>query len=183
MNLNSPEAADYYTATQIVCEANACLIAVWQDISIGIWGRSATLPLMLELENVRERISEQYPKTSSIHVLLNDAGLPDPDARKKLEEITAKAEGRLIGVATVVTGDGFRVSAIRGFLTSVHWLKHRPYGARVCGGIREAADWLAPLHSAGSRDVDAGALERLLLRLCERPSVNQRPEFDQRAVP
>jgi hypothetical protein len=171
MSSKNADAADYQAETQIVHEGNGCVIAVWQDISIGIWGRSATLPLVLQFESVRERISARYPKTSSIHVLVKDAGLPEPDARQKLEAITAKAERRLIGVATVVTGSGFRVGALRGFLTSVHWLKRRSYEARVCGTVREAADWLAPLHSAGSVAVDAGALERLILRLCERPSV------------
>jgi hypothetical protein len=163
---------DYLTATQIVHESNGCLLAVWQDISIGIWGRSATLPLVLELENVRDRISSHYAKTSSIHVLVNDAGLPDPDARKKLDQITTASEQRLIGVVTVVTGNGFRVSAIRGFLTSVHWLKRRPYGARVCSSIHEAVHWLAPLHTERSVAVDPRALERLLMQLCERPSMN-----------
>lgn len=127
------DTTDYYPATQIVHESYGCLIAIWQDISIEIWGKSATLPLVLELENVRDRISAEFPKTSSIHLLVDNAGLPQPDARKKLEELTAEAEARLIAVATVVTGDGFRVSALRGFLTSIHSLKRRPYGARVCG--------------------------------------------------
>ena len=163
----SAEAADH-AAAQIVHETGDCVIAVWHDISIGIWGRSATLPLVLQLEKVRERIAGKYPRTSSIHVLVNDAGLPNPDARKKLEEITTEAEARLIGVATVVTGGGFRVSALRGFLTSVHGLKRRPYHARVCSSVRDAVDWLAPLHSAQSVAVDAGELERLIMRLCAR---------------
>lgn len=165
--------ADYLSATEIVCETGGCIIAVWRDVSIGIWGRSATLPLVLELEKVRERISSRYPKTSSIHVLVNNAGLPNPDARSKLEDITAEAEARLIAVATVVTGSGFRVSAVRGFLTSMHWLKRRPYGARVCSSIDEAVGWLAPLHSAGSEAVDPAALERLLRGLCGRPSITK----------
>jgi hypothetical protein len=159
---------DYYAATKIAHESDGCLIAVWQDISIGIWGKSATLPLILELEKVRELISNAYPRTSSIHVLLNDAGLPRPDARKKLEEVTAKSESRLIGVATVVSGDGFRVSAMRGFLTGLHWLQRRAYEARVSGSIGDAAKWLAPLHSASSVATDEVHLERLLLQLCER---------------
>jgi hypothetical protein len=171
MSTMNADTADYHIATHIVHETDGCVIAVWHNISIGIWGMSATLPLVRELENVGERIARQYPKTSSIHVLMNDAGLPSPDARKRLEEITAKAGTRLIGVATVVMGSGFRVGSLRGFLTSVHWLERRPYGAQVCSSIREATDWLAPLHSAGSIPVDAGALERLILRLCERPSV------------
>ena len=171
MSTQVTDPADYEAATQIVHESDGCVIAVWNDISICIWGRSATLSLILELENVRVRISQQYPRTSSIHVLVNEAGLPDPDARKKLEEITAKSEARLIGVATVVSGSGFRVSAIRAFLTSIHWLQRRPYDAHVCGSIGEAATWLAPLHSAGSVPTDAGALEQLMLGLRERPSV------------
>jgi hypothetical protein len=171
MSTQITDAADYHPATQIVHESDGCVIAVWQDISICIWGRSATLSLVLELERVRERISSQYPKTSSIHVLVNDAALPSPDARKKLEEITVKSEGRLIGVATVVTGSGFRVSALRGFLTSMHWLQHRPYSALVSASILEAVNWLAPLHSAGSVATDARALERLILHLRERPSL------------
>ena len=169
--MESANTANYYAATQIVHESQGCVIAVWQDISVCIWGRSATLPVVLELENVREHISSRYPKTSSIHVLVNDAGLPSPDARKKLEEITLKSETRLIGVATVVTGGGFRVSALRGFLTSIHWLRRRQYSALVTGSIREAVNWLAPLHSAGSIETDARALERLIVRLRERPNV------------
>lgn len=162
------DTADYHAETHIAHESNGCVIAVWKDISIGIWGRSATLPLIVELEKVRERVSGEYPKTSTIHVLVNDAGLPNPEARKKLEEITAEAEARLIGVATVVSGDGFRVGALRGFLTSMHWIKRRPYRARVCSSIRDAVTWLAPLHSRQSVLVDADALEWLILRLCER---------------
>ena len=173
MSTQAAEASDYQTATQIVHESDGCVLAVWQDISIGIWGNSATLPLILELEKVRNRISVQYPKTSSIHVLVNDAGIPNPDARKKLEEITAESEARLIGVATVVIGHGFRVSAMRGLLTSLHWLQQRSYSARVCGSIREATTWLAPLHSAGSVPTDPVALERLIVRLRERPSVDR----------
>ena len=162
---------DYFAATQIIHQSSGCVIAVWQDISIGIWRRSATLPLVLELENVRDHISKRYPKTSSIHVIVDDAGLPEPDARAKLEEITTASEARLIAVATVLTGSGFRTSAIRGFLTSVHWLKRRPYHARVCGSIREAVEWLAPLHAACSVATDPSALEHLIVQLCERPSV------------
>lgn len=165
------ETADHSAAVTIIHESAGCVIAAWHDISICIWGRSATLPLILELENLRKHIAIRYPRTSSIHVLVNDAGLPDLDARKKLEEVTATSEERLIAVATVVTGSGFRVSTLRGFLTSMHWLQRRTYSARVCGSIREAADWLAPLHSASSRAVEPGALESVMLRLCERPGV------------
>jgi hypothetical protein len=156
----------------IAYESHGCVIAAYHDISICIWATQATPELARELEAVGYRIVGSYGQSSTIHVVLDNTPLPTAAARDKLNEITRTFSSSLVCIATVLTGNGFWVSAMRSFLTSLYWLSGRsPYKVRICATIEEAARWLAPLHSLRSFAVDAGELASLLLSLRNRPSI------------
>jgi hypothetical protein len=154
-------------------ESDGFVIACWNGISIGVWATQATLELALHLEVMAKVVARDYARNSSIHLVSSGTALPTAGARDKLNALTREYSSQLIGVATVLTGDGFWASAMRSFLTSLHWASssRRQYETRTCATPGEAAHWLAPLHSAHSVAVDAGELESLLLSLRSRPSV------------
>jgi hypothetical protein len=161
----------------IAHESEGCVVAYWHNISIVVWGTQGTLELAKELEAVSEHIRSRYERLSSIHLVVNDPPLPTAAGREKLNEIVVRFGPRAIAVATVLTGDGFWASAMRGFLTSLHWVAggRKRYKQLTCGTVGEVARWLAPLHSAevDSVVIDAGELENLLVRLRNRPSVQR----------
>jgi hypothetical protein len=166
--------AETSSALVITYEADGCVIAMFHDISICIWATQATLKIAHEIEAVGNRIVASHPQSSTIQVVVNNPALPNAATRDKLNEIMRTFATRLVGVATVLTGNGFWVSAMRSFLTSLFWLSGRsPYKVKICATIPEAVQWLAPLHSARSFAVDPAELERLVARLRNRPSITR----------
>lgn len=157
-------------APRIVFQSPGCVMAVWKNISIGVWATQATVPLVREFTALSAELARTWPgKLSTIHLVVNDAPLPVGDARAQLGNLTTQYQDRLVCALTVLSGSGFWSSAMRGFITSLHWLKQPKYKALICKSTEEGAAWLPMLHSRETGVyLDSGGLQRMLDGLLSR---------------
>ena len=155
---------------RVVHQSPGCIMATWKNISIGVWGTQATVPLVREFANLSADLARAWPgKLSTIHIIVNDAPLPVGDARVQLSGLTTQYQDRLACALTVLSGSGFWSSAMRGFITGLHWLKQPKYKALICKSTEEGAAWLPMLHTRETGVyLDSSGLKRLLDNLLSR---------------
>jgi|RhiMethySRZTD1v2_1073278.scaffolds.fasta_scaffold12487_10 hypothetical protein len=129
-------------------ESEGCVMATWKNLMVVAWAKAATLEISKKLETASVELIRAYPQgISSVHVIFDKTPLPAADARNHLREITERYAANLACVGTVIDGGGFWASAMRSFLTSLHWLSRRPFKAHYASSIAELADWLPPPHA------------------------------------
>jgi hypothetical protein len=163
------------TAPVIFYESQGCVIAGWKNISIGIWATDVTVALVAELDKLVAELVRAYPiGGSAIHLVADSISLPSAPARAALAALTARYAERLVCMATVLAGSGFWASAMRGFLTGLQVLERRPFKSHTFATIGEAAAWVAVPHTHATHVmIDAQELERVLLSLIARPSLDR----------
>lgn len=128
-------------------ETDRMITAVWQNVGIVIWGRQATQALVEKLEERTRADLDEFPQgISAIHIVLDGTPLPDADARVGLAELSQRYGPRYGSVLTVIEGDGFWRSAMRSFVTGLHWVGRRPFHAKICSTLEEAAQALPDPH-------------------------------------
>lgn len=155
--------------------SDGCLLASLDDIMIAVWSGKPKPEHLSALRHSVESVGRAYGRGSSVHMLLNRPELPEKRVRDGMTQITRDYADRTIASALVLNGDGFWASAIRGLATSLHYLgsERGRFKLRVCATLEEAAAWLAPVHSAGSRRVmEVAELQRALIALRGRASAH-----------
>ena len=144
----SKGAAEPAPAHSVFYETERCVMAMYQNLSVIVWDTQATIPLVEHLEALSTQISRAHSEgISAIHVILDGAPMPTPEARQRLGALALRYAEELACIATVIAGDGFWASAMRGLITSLQWLERRPFKARTFATIDEVASWLPPLHA------------------------------------
>jgi hypothetical protein len=124
-----------------------CVMAAYKNVSVFVWGTQATLPLVDRLAAVGEHLRKSYPGgNSTVHVILKDVAPPDGDVRAKLQMLTERYASKLACNAAVIEGGGFWASAMRGLITSFHWLKGRRFKSCTCATLDEVAAWMPGPH-------------------------------------
>ncbi len=147
MSSSNVQAKAHDTVT-LAFEADGCVMATWRNLLVVAWAKAATLEISKKLEAVAVELIRTHPQgISSVHVILDKTPLPPADARNHLREITERYAANVACMGTVIDGGGFWASAMRSFLTSLHWLSRRPFKAHYASSIAELADWL-PSHHA-----------------------------------
>jgi hypothetical protein len=118
----------------------------WKNVFVSIWqlqGTILAIDRMLAAIATMPRIAE---KRSEIYIIAEGARLPEARVRDHFVEVAKSSSQALAGVAVVVGGTGFWSSAIRSFVTGLHWLAPRSFDFRLHGSVEEVADWLPPVH-------------------------------------
>jgi hypothetical protein len=147
-----------------------CVMATYKNVSVFVWGTQATLALAEHVASVAEQLRRSYPGgNSTVHVILKDVGLPEPDVRAKLRALTERYAYKLACNAAVIEGGGFWASAMRGLITSFHWLQGRRFKSRTCGTLEEVAAWMPEPHlEMTSVEIDPAELLTALRSLRQR---------------
>lgn len=155
--------------------ADGCVMAVWKNISIVVWGTQATLPLVDELAKVSDKVLAVHPKVSSIQIIRNTAAIPDSETRAALEKVVEKYYERMHCVALVVEGAGFWASAMRGFETGLLLLqRHREnVSTKTFATSAEVGKWLCPKQQEQGVSIDGEELGRVLAELSVHPALPQ----------
>jgi hypothetical protein len=123
-------------------------MATYKNLTIVIWATQATLPLVEHLGQLSETMIAAHPEgVSAIHVIQNGAPLPTAEARQQLSVLTNRYSPLMACAATLIGGEGFWASAMRGIVTSIHWLERRPFKALTCSTLEEIAAWLPAPHA------------------------------------
>jgi hypothetical protein len=128
-------------------EDGRCVMAAYKNVSIVAWATQATLPLVERLESLGAHMASSYLEGhSTVHIILRDTPPPDAEARAKLLSLTQENAHKLACNVAVIDSGGFWASAMRGLITSFHWLKSRRFKSRTCATIEEVAAWLPAPH-------------------------------------
>jgi hypothetical protein len=132
----------------VLLDEPGCLMASWRNITIVVWGTRATRARVDRLARIGLDQLRSYPNGgSTIHLVIDGAGLPDAEGRAALEALAAQFEDKLACVLTVLSGSGFWASAMRGLVTSLHWLRTTKYQARISASHRDVASWFCEHHT------------------------------------
>ena len=112
--------------------ANA-LIVIWR-----------ALPDRARLQCVRsaaEGLLEKFPCGIGVLGVSGELPLPDADDRQRLAPLLHEVGDRMLGLASVIEGDGHVASV----MASINLVKRHPCPLRVFGTVDEGVAWLAPL--------------------------------------
>jgi hypothetical protein len=135
----------------------------WKNVLVAVWQSQGTVlavDRMLAAIAAMPRIAE---KRSDIYVIAAGASLPEARVRDHFIDVMKASSDALAAVAVVVGGTGFWASAIRSFVTGLHWVAPRSFDFRLHGSIEDVATWLPPVHEhlSGVR-LDPHRLRRVL---------------------
>jgi hypothetical protein len=125
-----------------------CVIAHIRNVTFSAWNTTPTAEHVHAFTTLAKQLSEVYPKSSNVTVVMRDTELPGGEARVALEELTGQFAPYVHSVALVIDGDGFWASMIRSFLTGLHLLRGHGYRCKAFASAAEANPWLVPSHSA-----------------------------------
>ncbi|MET0595143.1 MAG: hypothetical protein ABW133_20755 [Polyangiaceae bacterium] len=135
----------------------------WKNVLVSIWEAQGTIVAvdrMLDAVAAMPRIS---PKRSDIYVIAEGARLPESGVRDHFVEVIQSHSADLACVAVVVEGSGFWASALRSFVTGLHWLAPRSFDFKLHGSIDDVITHLPPVHERLSGiHLDHGRFERLI---------------------
>ena len=135
----------------------------WKNVFVSVWRSQGTvlaIDRMLAAMAAMPRIAE---KRSDIYIIPEGARLPEAPVRDHFIEVIQASSETLAAVAVVVGGGGFWASAIRSFVTGLHWVAPRSFDFRLHGSVDDVAAWLPPVHElrTGVR-LDPTRLRRVL---------------------
>ena len=89
----------------------------------------------------------------------------DPGSRELVETVMADAQTHLLGMAQVISGDGFAAASVRSVLLGIQLTVRPDYRVRVFADVHEARPWLEDLLVAADADDLARDLTEILARL------------------
>lgn len=160
----------------IAYAADSCVMATWRNITLGVWAGEATVTLATQFANVADQaVAQSSSKLSSVHLIINDAPVPGAEARAVLDALAERHAARTACVATMIEGSGFRVSAMRSFLTGMLVLRRQPFKVKTCATIDEVANWMAERHTEDSGvAVTSDELRTVLSTLRAHPALRTR---------
>lgn len=122
------------------------VVAGWRNIGFVLWGAQATLRSVRKMGAMSANLMKDHTKISIIQVIPENAALPTDDAKDLLLKMTEAGGQSIACLAYVMSGEGFWASAMRGYLTNTHWVRHRPFVPRILATIEDVAFWLPSVH-------------------------------------
>ena len=155
-------------------EAPSALMAVWHNVVIVVWNAQATMALIAELDKTIARGMLATGKFSALHVALGGMSPPDSQVRAALDLLTKRVAPSIVGSALVVTGGGFRASALRSFVTGLQLVRERDLRVHVFSSIDEVASWLPPIHAESGVSIEVAELRTILQGLVDRATAAAR---------
>ena len=136
----------------------------WKNVLVSVWeaqGTIVAIDRMLEAATAMPRIAA---KRSDIYIIAEGARLPEAGVRDHFVEVIQSHSIDLACVAVVVEGSGFWASALRSFVTGLHWLAPRSFDFRLHGSINEMITRLPPIHERLSGiHLDQNRFQKLML--------------------
>jgi hypothetical protein len=144
-------------------QRDAIVVAGWRNVGFVFWGAQATLRSARRMGAMSAALIKEHQTISIIQVIPDGAPLPTDDAKDMMLKMTEAGGHSLACLVYVMSGDGFWASAMRSYLTSLHWVRHRPFVPRILPTLEEVAAWLPSIHRERTGvDIAAGALLEVL---------------------
>jgi hypothetical protein len=158
-----PTASDKSSGGRIHFEQGGVVIASWRNVGVIFWGSQATIEAVRAIGAMGAELLKAHGQLSMVQVIPDNVPMPTDDARAALLKLTSIATPNMASAVFVLSGDGFWASAMRSFLTNVHYGRQRPFAPRICATVEEAAAWLPGVHTPRTAVyVDSTALLEVL---------------------
>src|SRR5690349_3743017 len=113
----------------------------WKNVFVSVWRAQGTvegIDRMLAAIAAMPRIAE---KRSDIYIIAEGARLPEARVRDHFIDVIKASSEELAAVAVVVGGTGFWASAIRSFVTGLHWVAPRSsFDFKLHGSIEDVVE-------------------------------------------
>ena len=114
-----------------------------RNLNLLVWHRAADKRSVQRLDATNSARTKAYPKISTIHIVRESAGQPDPDARKAFTKMHIDW-GHTVGCGmTVIEQRGFLGAAVRAAVAGLMMVAPKHYRVRVVDSVDSAAAWLA----------------------------------------
>jgi hypothetical protein len=158
-------------------EPGSFAIATWSHVLMVRWESAADGSAVERLAKVSKDLAAEQHQTrrSNVHIILDTAGLPTPEARAGFIHLMKAHADRLACVAIVVGGSGFLASAMRSLMTGMRLLSPRSFNYRLHGSTDEVVKWLPNEHLAKTGEpIDSRRLAHVLA-LWARPGLGAAP--------
>lgn len=142
-------------------EPGAFWFGAWRNINLLVWLHGATLDAVSRLDRTNPARTQAHPeKLTTVHIVTESAGPPDPDARDAINAMHLHW-GHTVGCgAVVIERSGFVGVAVRSVIAGMILLAPKHYRVKVFDSIEPAAPWLVEQH-ARTTSVQTTAAELL----------------------
>lgn len=125
----------------IVLRQGNNVVATCQNLVLAVWGEASTAGPMRAIHQSHLELLERYPRVGHLAVINSTPKMPTPEARDLAA--TFNRQSRMTSIAVVLDGDGFWLSAARGFLTAVLFAQRGQSKAKtqVFKNVGDALRW------------------------------------------
>lgn len=149
-------AVTYYQRDDIV-------VAGWRNVGFVFWGAQATVSAVRKMGAMSTALMKGHTRISIVQVIPDSTALPTDEAKDLLLKMTKAGGSSIACLVYVMSGEGFWASAMRSYLTNVHWVRHRPFVPKILATNDDVADWLPSVHRERTGvDVSADELRAFL---------------------
>ena len=139
------------------------VISAWKNVGICTWVSAAVGPAVDVLVETMKRIGAPGQRVSWVHIIRDQAGLPDTAARSGFARVMREQHDELGCVAVVVGGTGFWASAMRNAVIGLRVFAPRKFELRLHGAIEEVVEWFPAAHEKVTGiQLSSTALQRFL---------------------
>jgi len=121
----------------------------WQNLVVCAWRGQATSPAAAVLARIMRDLHARASdvRRSYIHLIPDQAGLPDAAARRTISNIMTDYEESIACVGVVIEGGGFWASAMRNVVIGLRVLRKTPFEYRIHATDEEVVSWLPQCHT------------------------------------
>lgn len=125
----------------IVLHQGNNVVATCQNLVLAVWGEASTARPMRAIHQSHLELLQLYPRVGHLAVINDTPKMPTAEAREVAS--TYNRQSRMTSIAVVVDGEGFWVSAARGFLTAVLFAQRGQSKAKtdVFRNVSDALQW------------------------------------------
>jgi hypothetical protein len=121
----------------------------WGAINAVIWARGATVDMVARINRGLDARYDMLDdkRMSTVHVVLPDAGPPEPDARAALVDMNERWGHAVACGAVVIERAGLAGVALRSAITGIIILAPKHYRVKVFDALEPCAPWVAEQHT------------------------------------
>lgn len=119
----------------------ACVVTLDRYLLMRCYGDVSAEDIASTIEAHAVCRSFRNSNVASVVLIDRTTQFPSEEARSACIEMIKKTQGKVASSVTVVLGDGFWASALRGVLTTFNLLPGTGHPTKTCSQTEEAVDW------------------------------------------
>lgn len=129
-------------------------VATWENLVLAVWGEAPGPQPMQAIHDSHLELLKDHARVG--HLVLIDGGPQIPTAEAREMASRYSKQSKMSSIAVVIRGEGFWLSAARGFLTAVLFLQRTNAPTQFFKKLDDALDWQSErLGSDAPRGVEA----------------------------